>query len=45
VLLIFLVFCVVFFFCFVYLRPVSFVPNVADISGLSIFNSISTFVL
>ena len=50
-LLIFLVFCVVFFdgvivahifsflccvFCFVYLRPVSCVPNVVSISGLSV---------
>jgi len=35
VLLIFLVFCVV-YFCFLCLRPVSCVPNVASVSGLSI---------
>ena len=38
VLLIVLVFCVVLFRLLVYLRPVSFVPNVASFSGLSILD-------
>ena len=42
VLLIFLVFYVV-FFCFVSIRPVSCVPNVASFSGLSILDCLFGF--
>ena len=43
-LLVSLVFCVV-IFCFVCLRPVSCVPNVASLSGLSILDCLIGFSL